>query len=128
MTDGGQEEIGGAAPARAQRQRLVQALAENADQVTDLEQQHARFVEASKDSNADDEHDPEGATIAFEREQVTALLDRARSSRAAIEQALARVDDGRYGTCERCGGPIAPARLEARPEATTCIACAAARR
>ncbi|MBI4941384.1 MAG: TraR/DksA C4-type zinc finger protein [Actinobacteria bacterium] len=106
----------------------MQALAENAAQVTDLERQHARFVEASKDSNADDEHDPEGATIAFEREQVTALLDRARRSRAALEQALARLDDGRYGVCERCGGPIAPARLEARPEAATCIACAAARR
>ncbi|WP_088290626.1 TraR/DksA C4-type zinc finger protein [Kineosporia sp. A_224] len=110
------------------RERLTAALAENAVQVDALEQQHARFVEASKDSNADDEHDPEGATIAFEREQVTALLDRARSSRAAIEEALARLDVGRYGVCERCGGPIAPARLEARPEATTCIACAAARR
>lgn len=114
--------------ARTTRGRLAAALEDNAAQIAALEQQHARFVEASKDSNADDEHDPEGATIAFEREQVTALLDRARSSRAAIGLALARLDDGRYEVCERCGGPIAPARLEARPEATTCIACAAARR
>lgn len=110
---------------RTARDRLTDALAANAGQVADLERQHARFVEASKDSNADDEHDPEGATIAFEREQVTALLDRARRSREGLLAALDRLDDGTYGICERCGGAIAPARLEARPETTTCITCAA---
>ena len=84
-----------------------------------------RAVQASsRDTNADDEHDPEGATIAFERQQIVALLDDARAAVTRLEEALGRLERGDYAVCERCGGPIAPARLEARPGATTCIACA----
>jgi DnaK suppressor protein len=81
-------------------------------------------VAASRDSNADDEHDPEGATIAFERSQLSALARQARERLDEVEAALARVDAGTYGECERCGDPIAPARLEARPAAARCVACA----
>ena len=81
-------------------------------------------VAASKASNADDEHDPEGATIAFERQQVAALLDAARRRLADAEAALARRAEGAYGVCETCGGPIGAERLAARPAARTCIACA----
>ena len=86
---------------------------------------YAGIVEASKDSNADDEHDPEGATIAFERSQVGTLVEDARHQLAEIEAARARLADGTYGTCEECGGPIGEGRLEARPTARTCIRCAA---
>ena len=82
-----------------------------------------RIVEASRDSNADDEHDPEGATIAFERSQVDALAQQARTHLDEVEAALVRVDDGTYGRCERCGAEIAAARLEARPTARTCVTC-----
>ena len=85
------------------------------------------MVAASRDSNADDEHDPEGATIAFERAQLAAILKQATGELAEVDAALERVADGTYGTCERCGQPIAPARLEARPTARYCIACATAR-
>ncbi|HEX4800228.1 MAG TPA: TraR/DksA family transcriptional regulator [Sphingomicrobium sp.] len=43
---------------------------------------------------------------------------------ASVKRALARIDDGTYGECVRCGGAIAPARLDARPEAALCIDCA----
>ena len=79
---------------------------------------------ASRSSNADDEHDPEGATIAFERQQLAALLDQARRRLADVEAALERRAAGRYGVCENCGRPIAPERLAARPAARTCIDCA----
>ncbi|WP_238694222.1 TraR/DksA family transcriptional regulator [Nocardioides daphniae] len=82
---------------------------------------------ASLDTNADDEHDPEGATIAFERSQVAALATQARRQLEEVDEALARVDAGTYGVCERCGGPIPAARLEARPLARTCVTCPAAR-
>jgi RNA polymerase-binding transcription factor len=85
---------------------------------------YAGIVEASKDSNADDEHDPEGATIAFERSQVGTLVEEARHRLAEVEAARARLADGTYGTCERCGEPIGEGRLEARPTARTCIRCA----
>lgn len=82
------------------------------------------IVEASRGSNADDEHDPEGATIAFERAQTEALAGQAATDLAEFDAALARLDDGTYGICEVCGRPIAPARLEARPAARRCIHCA----
>ena len=83
------------------------------------------IVDASADSNADDEHDPEGSTIAFERSQVGALVAQARAHLAEVDAALARVEAGTYGVCATCGRPIAAGRLEARPVARTCITCAA---
>jgi DnaK suppressor protein len=41
-----------------------------------------------------------------------------------LERALAKLGEGSYGRCDRCGGPIAPARLEAVPESSLCIDCA----
>jgi len=84
-------------------------------------------VAASRDTNADDEHDPEGATIAFERSQLGALVRQAQRHLAEIDAAEARLAAGTYGTCERCGADIGEGRLEARPVARTCIRCAAAR-
>jgi DnaK suppressor protein len=96
------------------------AQAEAATLARDLE---ALFA-ASRDSNADDEHDPEGATIGFERAQLTALLAAARKRVAEVDDALGRVDAATYGVCERCGQPIAEERLAARPFARFCITCA----
>lgn len=45
---------------------------------------------------------------------------------ASVKRALGRIEDGNYGECVRCGEDIAPARLEARPEAALCIDCARA--
>ena len=101
----------------AERQRTTQRLER-------LRQDHEGFVAASLDSNADDEHDPEGATIAFERSQVETLVRQLQQHLADIEAAERRLEDGSYGICERCGGAIPEDRLEARPTARTCIGCA----
>jgi DnaK suppressor protein len=93
-------------------------------QIEALSREFDEVVAASRSSNADDEHDPEGATIAFERQQVAALLEQARSRLADVDAALARRDAGDYGVCETCGRPIAAERLAARPAARTCIDCA----
>jgi RNA polymerase-binding transcription factor DksA len=85
-------------------------------------------VAASRDTNADDEHDPEGTTIAFERSQVGALVRQAQHHLVEIEAAMNRLDAGKYGICELCGGPIGEGRLGARPVARTCIQCAASSR
>ncbi|WP_407939592.1 TraR/DksA family transcriptional regulator [Motilibacter aurantiacus] len=82
------------------------------------------IVEAAADANTDDEHDPEGATIAFERAQVSALLEQARQRLQELEGALARIDGGAYGRCEVCGEQIPAARLAVRPSARTCVGCA----
>lgn len=83
------------------------------------------IVDASADSNADDEHDPEGSTIAFERSQLKALIQQNERHLGDIEDAQEKVAAGQYGLCEKCGQPISPARLDARPAARTCITCAA---
>jgi RNA polymerase-binding transcription factor DksA len=106
-------------------ERLVADRAGTLELLASLRRDWDGVVEASAQSNADDEHDPEGATIAFERARIEASLTRAETRLAEIDGALRRLAEGSYGTCERCGGPIAPERLEARPTARTCVACPA---
>jgi DnaK suppressor protein len=76
---------------------------------------------ARLDSNVDDEHDPEGSTIAFELSQASALLKQSSAGLVQVEAALARIADGTYGTCAACGKAIAEGRLEARPWTQFCI-------
>jgi RNA polymerase-binding protein DksA len=106
------------------RTALEDARRRTQRRLADLTGDYAGIVEASRDSNADDEHDPEGSTIAFERSQIGTLVEDARRQLAEIDAALARLEDGTYGVCERCGGQIPPARLEARPIARLCVSCA----
>lgn len=95
-------------------------------QIASLEAELADIVASTELVATDDEHDPEGATIAFERARVDALLTQARDHLIAINRAEQRIAAGRYGVCERCGQPISEERLEARPTAATCITCAEA--
>jgi DnaK suppressor protein len=105
------------------RDVLLQERERTSARLAALTGDHAGIVEASRDSNADDEHDPEGSTIAFERSQVASLARQAQEHLDEVDAALARLDAGTYGTCERCGRPIDPARLEARPTARTHVSC-----
>jgi len=105
----------------AERERVLQRIAS-------LEREFAGIAEAASAGGTDDEHDPEGATLAFERQHAAALLAAAREQLAAVDAALDRDAAGRYGRCDRCGQPIGAARLAARPAAALCIRCAAAAR
>jgi RNA polymerase-binding transcription factor DksA len=97
------------------------------DRVTELERLAALrrefddVVDAAEGANGDDEHDPEGLTIAYERSQIAAFITQAEEHLAEIEAAQRRVEEGTYGLCEVCGRPIPTGRLEARPTATTCV-------
>jgi DnaK suppressor protein len=82
------------------------------------------IVAASLDANADDEHDPEGATIAFERERTAALRAQAVAHLNDLEHALTRLAGGTYGTCTTCGGPVGAERLSVLPVTESCTACA----
>ena len=93
--------------------------------ITSMTSDLATVAAASVGSSLDDEHDPEGSTIAFEREQLAALRAHAQEHLTEVEAALARLHDDRYGRCEVCGRPIATARLEALPATRSCVTCAA---
>jgi DnaK suppressor protein len=108
------------------RATLAAERAATLDRMAALRRDFDGIVDASALVATDDEHDPEGATIAFERAQVAALLGQAEQHLADLDHAVSRLDQGSYGRCERCGRPIAAARLAARPAARTCIRCASA--
>jgi DnaK suppressor protein len=108
--------------------RLVAERVAAAGRAEALRRDVEAIVESAKGGATDDEHDVEGATVAFERAQAMALLEESRSQVETLDLALARLAAGTYGRCESCGEPIAPERLAARPAATTCIRCASRRR
>ena len=115
-----------AAQAAAIRRALEAGRAGTLDQIESLRRDFDGIVASAALTGADDEHDPEGATIAFERAQLSMLIETARGSMAELEQALERVLNGSYGRCEVCGEAIPAERLEARPATARCVACAAA--
>src|SRR5215472_15272805 len=106
------------------RELLLAEGARARERVAALEREFARLAEAASAAGTDDEHDPEGATLAFERQHAAALLEAAREQVAAVDTALRRLAEGRYGVCDRCGQPIGAERMAARPAAATCVRCA----
>jgi DnaK suppressor protein len=97
------------------------------ERLNGLERELSAIIESSGQGGTDDEHDPEGATTAFERQHHAALIGQAREHLAQIDAAELRLAAGTYGLCDRCGQPIGTARLTARPVTTTCIDCASRR-
>lgn len=113
--DRGEERDADVARALADERAAVDA------RIAVMERELGSLFAASVDSNADDEHDPEGQTIAYERSQLSALIHAAHQQRAEIEAAQARLEDGVYGICQVCGVPIPQERLEVRPTARACV-------
>lgn len=105
----------------AQGESLARYRATELERLAALRREYAEVVDATEMSNSDDEHDPEGSTIAYERSQIASFIAQAEAHLAEIEAAQRRVVDGTYGLCEVCGRPIPVGRLEARPTATTCV-------
>ena len=87
------------------REVLAAERAEMVGRIAELRGELDRLILDSAGANADDEHDPEGATIAFERSQLSSLLEAASRRLTEIDRTIARVDAGTYGVCERCGRP-----------------------
>lgn len=67
----------------------------------------------------------EEATETLELEKRLGMENRIRQEMAGIEHALDKFEKGTYGTCDNCGKPIAPERLEALPQASLCMNCKA---
>ncbi len=105
------------------RQILEVERAQTLKRLEALVDEFKGIVAASLDANADDEHDPEGATIAFERERTAAFRAQAIAHLNDLDQALARLTSGSYGRCIVCGHPIDPERLRVLPITEFCTAC-----
>ncbi|MGW8815055.1 TraR/DksA family transcriptional regulator [Gordonia terrae] len=107
------------------RDALLAERERTAALIESLSSRLAAVVEATSDAAADDEHDPEGSTLAVERGHLVAQLERSRVRLDEIGAALDRVGSGSYGRCETCGAPIGAERLEVLPAARQCVRCAA---
>jgi DnaK suppressor protein len=70
-----------------------------------------------------DEESGQGDSMNVERERDLALSAQAMAAVEDIDKALAKIDAGTYGICERCGQPIPKERLKALPYAALCVAC-----
>lgn len=103
----------------AVRLQLESALRRTADLAAEL-----AALEASTAEGPDDEHDPDGSTVGFERARVGALLARSRAEVDALRRALGRLNAGTYGRCSLCATTIPAERLEALPATTVCVTCA----
>jgi DnaK suppressor protein len=68
----------------------------------------------------------DGTTEAVSRLTDVGVVDSLNATEERIERALAKLDEGSYGICDRCGEPIPLARMEAAPESVLCVACASA--
>ena len=74
-------------------------------------------------SNVPDPSDA-GANLS-ETERTAAVLHSAQQQRGNVLAALSRMSEGTYGLCVDCGKPVPDGRLEARPDASRCVACQA---
>lgn len=104
---------------REQRDRVLHAKRRGGEDLDDL-------AAARSAATADDEHDPEGATLSEEWARLAGLDAESDVELTAIDRALARIDDDTYGVCDGCGKRIPLARLRVRPMASQCVSCASA--
>jgi len=68
-----------------------------------------------------DEEYADAGTATFERERDFSLVNNLHDLMERIDKALAKIDEGTYGLCDRCGKPIEKLRLKALPYANLCI-------
>ena len=104
------------------RERLLAEQVELQEQLATIEEQS--FATSQSDISGEvsfDEENADAGTFTFERERDLSIENNVRDLLQKIDRALARMDDGTYGICSRCGRPIEKARLKALPYADLCI-------
>lgn len=91
---------------------------------TDLRRQLAELGFGEEGGLEYDANFADTSQVTAERGEAEALAGQLRDALGEVEAAIDRLEKGTYGYCERCGQPISPDRLEAKPAARRCIACA----
>jgi RNA polymerase-binding transcription factor DksA len=104
------------------RDRLVEERTELQVQLSTIEE--ASFAQTQSDLSGDvglDDESADAGTATFEREKDLSIEQNVRDLLAKIERALRRIEEGRFGVCDRCGKPIEKARVKALPYVDLCI-------
>jgi DnaK suppressor protein len=124
-TDATRDERAPMPDARAVRAESVEARRRAVrDALAEVDRELADLRGMREGLSDDDEHDPDGVSMSSEWSRLEGLRQARLAELAEVEAAAARIASGEDGICAVCGRPIAPERLEARPQATTCIDCA----
>ena len=105
------------------RTLLLEERERVAGAIENLHRENPGSIEDETDDETLDNHLGDAAAVTFDREMGYSLESNSGHVLAAIDEALKRIDEGTFGTCARCGNPIAEERLEAMPYATKCIDC-----
>lgn len=100
--------------------RFKKVLLEERQRIMNMANKPLDDIQVNTDDLADE---TDQAVSELSQNLSLTLRDRERSSLAAINSALGRIEDGTFGQCEVCEEPIEPRRLEARPMSTMCFAC-----
>jgi RNA polymerase-binding transcription factor DksA len=82
--------------------------------------------EVADELSSYDQHPADTSDVTEQRARDYTIKQMLEQDAEQIQEAMRRREEGTYGTCQNCGRPISPERLEARPEATLCIDCARA--
>jgi DnaK suppressor protein len=103
-------------------QRLVEERQDLQRQYDEIEESifSANQTELTGEMGFDEEYADAG-TATFERERDLSLVNNLRDLMDRIDKALAKIGDGTYGLCDRCGKPIEKARIKALPYANLCL-------
>jgi DnaK suppressor protein len=103
---------------RGELRRMLTALDEELDSLTAVAREPTAAIGFGKRVG-------DGTTEAIGRLERVGQADALDAKRASVVRALEKVDDGTYGTCDRCGAAIADERLQARPWSALCVRCSA---
>jgi len=118
-------------PAKLDDEDLARIRAQLEEERVDLERQldelqGASFTGSQSELTGEvglDEDFADAGTATFDRERDLSIRNNIRDLIDQISRALTRIEEGGYGTCERCGNPIDASRLKALPHASLCLDC-----
>jgi RNA polymerase-binding protein DksA len=102
---------------------LAEERARVSNAIDHLHESNSDSLEDETEEETYDNHLADSATATLNREIDYTLEENSENVLDAIDGALLRIENGTFGTCVRCGRPIAEERLEAIPYATRCIDC-----
>lgn len=107
----------------ALRTALQAELERLEDEIREMEESGRDSLSEASGENAYRDHMADQGSATFEREMDLTFEESARRRLQDVRAALARIEAGTYGTCERCGADVPFERLEAVPTAKLCIGC-----
>jgi len=108
---------------QALKKRLLEERDRVLREIEELESDLSKSLEDASGDSPNDQHMAETAGATLDREIDLTLQNNARSALARIDRALHKVDEGTYGSCDKCGSAIGEGRLELAPYSTLCVDC-----